>query len=178
MNDTPAPNTKKPDNQKLEIGDDLPDFILPMMEASRQFIQNEHNLFARLKTFRPTRIMRGQADFSITVPADFSEGASASGERVIHGGIFTILLDTILAYTVWTRLDQFMPIATINLKTDYLGHAEPEQAIKVMAHCEGIADDVAFCSGKAVCAETGDVIALAEGTFMVGTKGRSSASRL
>ena len=172
MSDTPAPNAQQPDDQKLEIGDDLPDFILPMMEASRQFIQQEHNLFARLKTFRPTRIMRGQADFSITVPADFSEG------NVVHGGIFTILLDTILAYTVWTRLDKFMPIATINLKTDYLGHAEPEQAIKVMAHCEGIADDVAFCSGKAVCAGTGDVIALAEGTFMVGTKGRSSASRL
>lgn len=168
MSETPAP----PDDKKIEIGDDLPDFILPMMEASRQFIQKEHNLFARLKTFKPTRIMRGRADFSITVPADFSEGT------VIHGGIFTILLDTILAYTVWTRLDRFMPIATINLKTDYLGHAEPEQAIRVMAECEGIADDVAFCSGKAVCAETGDVIALAEGTFMLGTKGRSSASRL
>ena len=155
----------------IALGDDLPSFIVPMLEASRHHIEKEHPIFSRL-SLQATRIARGEAAFTLVVPDDFSEG------NAIHGGIFTILLDTILAYTVWTRLEKFMPIATINLKTDYLGLAQPSQRIACTARCEGISDAVAFCSGKAVMQHTGDVVAMAEGTFMVGTKGRSSASRL
>lgn len=162
---------KKDDRPGLSLGEDLPSFILPMLEASRQLIEKEHRLFSRLN-LRATRIARGEAAFTLSVPGQFSEGAA------IHGGVFTILLDTILAYTVWTRMEKFEPIATINLKTDYLGHALPDEKIVCTAWCEGITDDVAFCTGKAAHAGTGETIAMAEGTFMVGTKGRSTASRL
>ena len=41
-----------------------------------------------------------------TVGDDFVDGP------LIHGGILTIVLDTLLGYSVWTSLDQFTPIAT------------------------------------------------------------------
>ena len=159
------------DETKLSLGEDIPSFLMPMLEAAREQIEREHGIFSKLH-LRATRIARGEASFNLTPDEDFADG------EIIHGGVFTILLDTILAYTVWTRLDKFKPIATINLKTDYLSSVTPGTRIICDAICEGIEDDVAYCSGKATCKDTGRLIATAAGTFMVGTKGKSSGSRL
>lgn len=156
---------------KLSLGDDIPDFLMPMMEAARQMIEREHGMFAKVQ-LRATRIARGEASFNLTPTEEFTDG------DFVHGGIFTILLDTILGYTVWTRLDQFTPIATINLKTDYLGSIEPGIRITCSAVCEVIEDDIAYCIGRATCRDSGKLLATAAGTFMVGTKGNTSGSRL
>ncbi|MGV6801771.1 MAG: PaaI family thioesterase [bacterium] len=147
------------------------EFAIAMLSAIRPSIENQHPLFGKVD-LDVTSVGRGTMSCTLTAIEAFSDGA------VIHGGMFTILLDTILAYAVWTRMDNFKPIATINLKTDYLGHATPGDRIICNAHCQNIHDNVAFCTGNAVLADTKSPIANAAGTFMVGTKNISAKSRL
>ncbi|MEM9234485.1 MAG: PaaI family thioesterase, partial [Pseudomonadota bacterium] len=105
---------------------------------------------------------RGMIEFEVTVPGIFSDGDE------IHGGLFTILLDTILATAAWSRMDTFQPLATINLKTDFFIDAKSGDVMLFRATCQSIEDDVAFCQGMAFGPD-GKPVAQADGTFMVGT---------
>ena len=149
---------------------DLPPLI-GMLEAARPMIEKEHPLFSSLG-LKTTLIARGEVGFVLSVPEDFADGDH------VHGGIFTILLDTILGYSVWSRMEEFAAIATINLKTDFFGTTEAGQRVHFKATCEGIRDDVAVCSARAECETTGELIATGAGTFMVGTRNKSAPSRL
>ena len=83
----------------------------------------------------------------------------------VHPGLMTIILDTIMGIATWTMLDEFMPLATINLQTDTYAHALPGKTIV----CEGSADDVSIVRGRAT-SEDGTLLATTAGTFMVGTR--------
>ncbi|MEM1409816.1 MAG: PaaI family thioesterase, partial [Pseudomonadota bacterium] len=87
----------------------------------------------------------------------------------IHSGLMTILLDTVMGMATWTELDEFKPLATINLQTDTYDHAKVGEMLVCEAICEGIMDDVAIVRGKAT-SEDGRLLATAAGTFMVGTR--------
>ena len=159
------------DKPKIEFGEGLSPSFMKMLEGARSFIESEHFLFKKLG-LRATRIGLGEASFNLTADKAFCDGDA------IHGGVFTILLDTIMSFAVMTRLEEMQAMATINLKTDYPGAATPGARIICSASCHAIRDDVAFTSGKAVDKETGALIALAEATFMVGTRSKPKASRL
>ena len=45
--------------------------------------------------------------------------------RVIAGGVITALLDHVCGQAVWTRLEGFTSIATLDLRIDYMRAAEP-----------------------------------------------------
>ena len=49
----------------------------------------------------------------------------AGADGKIHGGLYTIIIDSIFGLAVFTALEAVKPIATINLRTDYLGEALP-----------------------------------------------------
>lgn len=153
------------------VRDDLPDFMIPMLKAARDHIEKQHPLMSKVG-IRARLLGRGDVQFEVTPTEDFLE------DGVVHGGFFTVTLDTILGYAVWTSLDQFEAIATINLKTDYLADTTPGTRLICTATCLGIRDDVAFCSGRAEVDGTGEVIATAQATFMVGTKSGKTESRL
>ncbi len=141
-----------------------------ILEASRKFIEEEHPLFRSLR-LATTNISKGEVQFTITIPEEYTDG------EYIHPGMFTIMLDTILGYVVWTSMDSFSPIATINLKSDYFESVSPGSSLKIIGQCEGIRNDVAYCTGKALLEESGELIATAAGTFMVGTRS-TAKSRL
>ncbi|MEM6649708.1 MAG: PaaI family thioesterase [Pseudomonadota bacterium] len=124
-------------------------------------MRSEHVLFKDIP-FKNLSADRGNVAFAITLPTHFSDGEE------IHGGLFTILLDTILAVAAWTKMDVFQPQATINLKTDFFASVPPGTTIECHATCEDIVDEVAFCRGRALCPD-GKKLAHAAGTFMVGT---------
>ncbi len=150
---------------------ETPSPISPMLEAARGFIESEHPLFKSLG-LKTTRLSEGEVSFRLTVPETYSDG------EFIHGGIFTIMLDTILGYAVWTRLDEFRPIATINLKTDYFADISPNTSLICSGICEGIRNDVAYCAGRALIEGSNELVATAAGTFMTGTRSTSTKSRL
>lgn len=151
-------------------GKPLSPAIAQALAAAEDYMRNEHALYRNLP-METTSVGRGEIEVSVTIPEAFADGPS------LHGGIFTTLLDTILAVSAWTQMEQFEPLATINLKTDFFHPAPPGVVVTCTAQCEGILEEVAVCHGRAIL-PSGQTIAHAAGTFMVGTTMATKGSRL
>ena len=54
---------------------------------------------------------------------------------VIAGGVITALLDHVCGQSVWTKLETFTSIATLDLRIDYMRAAEPGLDVYAEAHC-------------------------------------------
>ncbi len=89
---------------------------------------------------------------------------------VLHGGVITALLDGCSGIAVFARLAQLQPIATLDLRIDYLRPAEPGKAVRAHAHCYHMTRNVAFTRAVAYHEQEADPIASAVATFMVATK--------
>lgn len=155
-----------------KITGDINPTIGAMLRSARDFLAHEHSLFRTLD-LKPILIGRGKATFSIALPGDF-----AGADEAIHGGLYTIILDSIFGLTVFTALEDIKPIATINLRTDYVSAAEIGARAVCAADCEAIRDDIAFVSGRLTLESGGALLASGAGAFMVGTKGPMKGMRL
>ncbi len=89
---------------------------------------------------------------------------------VIHGGAITALLDGASGAAVFASLVDFVPIATLDLRIDYLRPAEAEHAVHARATCYKMTRNVAFTRAVAYHEDPDDPIAHSVGTFMVSTK--------
>lgn len=94
---------------------------------------------------------------------------------VIHGGAITALLDGTSGAAVFAALAELVPIATLDLRIDYLRPAEPPRAVMARATCYKVTRNVAFTRAVAYHDDPDDPIAHSVGTFMVATKTRASA---
>ena len=95
---------------------------------------------------------------------------------VLHGGAITALLDGASGAAVFTALVEIVPIATLDLRIDYLRPAETGQAVIGRATCYKMTRNVAFTRAVAYHTDPADPIAHSVGTFMVSTKAGSRAS--
>lgn len=99
---------------------------------------------------------------------------------VLHGGAITALLDATAGAAVFMALRDPVPIATLDLRIDYLQAAVPHRDVVARAVCHRVTRHVAFARGEAVQRDedgTEHAVALANGSFMVGTK-RGDANRV
>lgn len=143
-----------------------------VLRSAQDFLTHEHSLFGSLG-LRPILLGRGKATFSIELPEAFGDG-----DGRIHGGLLTIILDSIMGLAVFTALDAFKPIATINLRTDYVGAARPGARAVCACECLSIVDEVAYVDGRVTVEDGGAPIATGSGAFMVGARGPVKGSRL
>jgi uncharacterized protein (TIGR00369 family) len=88
---------------------------------------------------------------------------------VIHGGAITALLDGASGAAVFAALTDFVPIATLDLRIDYLRPAEVGLAVHARATCYKLARNVAFTRAVAYHEDPDDPIAHSVGTFMLAT---------
>lgn len=91
---------------------------------------------------------------------------------VIHGGAITALLDNAAGMVA---RPESMPretaaIATLDLRIDYMGPAEPGRDIHARAHCFKRTRNVAFVRAVAFVDDPEDPIATCTATFMLGTR--------
>jgi uncharacterized protein (TIGR00369 family) len=103
---------------------------------------------------------------------------------VLHGGAITTLLDAASGASVFLRLSSPLPIATLDLRIDYLRPATAHRPVHARAECYRLTRNVAFTKALAFHppqpndpAGTELAIASAAGTFMLSTKGRSVYQR-
>lgn len=89
---------------------------------------------------------------------------------VVHGGAITALLDACAGAAVFAALPQLQPIATLDLRIDYLRPAEPGRDVWAEATCHHMSKNVAFVRALAFHADGETPIATAAGTFMIATK--------
>lgn len=89
---------------------------------------------------------------------------------VLHGGAITALLDACSGAAVFAALSEWGPIATLDLRIDYLRAAEPGRDVLAHATCYRVARQVAFTRAVAYLDDEADPIASSAGTFMLQTK--------
>lgn len=89
---------------------------------------------------------------------------------VVHGGAITALLDACSGAAVFAALTEWGPIATLDLRIDYLRAAEPGRDVLAHATCYRVARQVAFTRAVAYLDDEADPIASSVGTFMLQTK--------
>jgi uncharacterized protein (TIGR00369 family) len=91
--------------------------------------------------------------------------------RVLHGGVITVLLDAAFGFAILVKLPEMRPMATLDLRIDYLKPATPGRAILGGAVCYKLTGDLAFVRGVAYHDTPDDPIATAVGIYMF-TSGR------
>jgi uncharacterized protein (TIGR00369 family) len=93
---------------------------------------------------------------------------------VLHGGAVSSLMDACAGAAVFMALPEPMPIATLDLRIDYLKPAAPERDVLALARCYRVTRNVAFVSCRAFHDEEADAIAAAAGTYMLSTQHRGA----
>jgi len=96
---------------------------------------------------------------------------------VLHGGAISSLMDACCGAAVFMALELPLPIATLDLRIDYLRPATPGQDVIASCHCYKVTHNVAFVRGVAYHDDPDDPIAAAAGSFMLSTKTRRMAPR-
>ncbi len=91
---------------------------------------------------------------------------------VLHGGPITTLLDACGGASVFLALGSPVPIATLDLRIDYLKTASPRRDVTARCECYKLGRNVAFVRGVAYHDSPDDPIASCAATFMLSTKGR------
>ena len=90
---------------------------------------------------------------------------------VIHGGAITALLDGASGAAVFPAMTKMVPIATLDLRIDYLRPATVGRTIVCRATCYKTTRNIAFTRAVAYHDDAGDPIAHSVGTFMTSTRG-------
>jgi uncharacterized protein (TIGR00369 family) len=93
--------------------------------------------------------------------------------EVLHGGVVTSLLDACSGAAVFMKLMKPTPIATLDLRIDYLRPATPREALFAKAECYKLTRNVAFVRAVAHHGDESDPVAAAAATFMVRTRGKA-----
>ena len=94
--------------------------------------------------------------------------------RVVFGGAITSLLDHASGIAVACALEELVPVATIDLRVDYLRAAEPGLDLFARADCIRVTRNVAFVRAIAYDRDPADPFASCMGAFMIGAN-RSGA---
>lgn len=88
-------------------------------------------------------------------------------EGILASGAIVSLLDTCGGACVWLALGRFQPIATIDLRLDYLRPALKGETIVARCECYKLTRQVAFFRGTAHGGDEGRPVAHATGTYML-----------
>ncbi len=88
--------------------------------------------------------------------------------KVVFGGAITALLDQASGLAVACAVDVLRPIATVDLRVDYLRAAAPELDLYARVECYKVTRNVAFVRGIAYERGPDDPFASCLGTFMLG----------
>lgn len=96
--------------------------------------------------------------------------------NVLHGGAISALLDAACGAAVLIAIGAPEPVATLDLRIDYLQPATPPRDVICEAHCYKVTKNVAFVRALAFHDDPADPIAAAAGSFMR-TEGRARKER-
>lgn len=89
---------------------------------------------------------------------------------VIASGVVTVLLDHTCGLAINSALAELTPIATLDLRIDYLRPAAPRLGITAEAHAYRLTRSIGFVRAEAWDVDRGDLVATAQAAFMLNTR--------
>ncbi len=90
-----------------------------------------------------------------------------SESRVIASGVVTALLDNGCGMAVWEAINEFKPIATLDLRIDYMRPARPGADLLVTAKCYKLTRSIGFVRAFAYEDSPDDPVAAAQSAFII-----------
>ena len=90
---------------------------------------------------------------------------------VISGGVVTTLLDHTCGHAVAMAMTQAGPLATLDLRIDYMRAAKPGLDVTAHAHCYKLTHSIAFVRATAYDRDPQDPVATAQAAFMLTAAG-------
>jgi len=93
---------------------------------------------------------------------------------LVHTGIITTLIDTVMGLAAVAAAKQFEPIATLDLRMDYLRPALPDLTLHARAECYRMTRSIAFVRAWAWQETEAEPVAVSQAAFMRGSRSRRS----
>jgi uncharacterized protein (TIGR00369 family) len=144
--------------------------VLPLLDAGfRKMVPHNDALGVRVIDAAPG---------ACTMVLPWAEHLVGNPETgVLHGGAITSFLDACCGASVFLKTQSPIPIATLDLRIDYLKPATPRRDVLARADCYKLGRNVAFVRALAYHDTEDDPIAAASATFMLATKGQPVVQR-
>lgn len=129
----------------------------PETQGGRLTLEDIPDGFERTKFSSPFLDMAGpyyerQGEGGIIVATRINRG-HINHIKVAHGGVLGTLADVALSYQVHRAEKPALPVATMNLNTNYLAAARLGDWVEAHAVIDRISKRTAYCSGRIVCGE-------------------------
>lgn len=137
-----------------------------------------HSLFSAL-AFKDMAMDGGKVTATLPALPEFQHSADSG----LAPAWLTVALDTLLGMAVFGEIMKAVPIATVDLSTDFIGTLDPQSDALITATCDHIVGNTAFVSGTVIDAATNSLIARASAKFIIkgkpqkGEKKRKSAAK-
>lgn len=94
------------------------------------------------------------------------------GSEEICTSVLYSLADSASGLSVFAEARELTPIATLDLRMDYLRPATGDRSLLAVATCRHLTDEVAFIHCDILCEGDSQLLATANATFMRNTQGR------
>ena len=94
-------------------------------------------------------------------------------DGVLHRGAIATLLDTACGLSIFVRLGDMRPIATIDLRVDFITMPNRGEGVFCNVTCFAVEGNVAYVRGEAFGSVGGNLLASVSGSFAIGTAGPS-----
>ena len=143
-----------------EPGDNVPD------ERQQRFVQRFLSTVPHLGALGISYRNHGPDWAELVMPFAEQQLADPDYGIIASGAIFT-LMDSAAGFSVHMALGEFLPIATIDLRVDYLRGPTPGAAVGGRATCYRMTRQIAFVRGVAHDGDPDRPIANMAGTFIV-----------
>lgn len=114
------------------------------------------------------RVVEIGAGFAICTLPYRDELIGDPQRRVVFGGAITTLLDHASGIAVACALEELIPVATIDLRVDYLRAARPGRDLFARSDCHKVTRNVAFVRAVAYDDDPAEPFASCMGAFMLG----------
>ena len=112
-----------------------------------------------------TYVAHGAEGFDLRLPyAEALVGDPETG--ILASGPIVALMDMASSMAIWTRYGDFTPLATLDLRVDYLRPARAGCDVIGRAICYRLTRRIAFVRGHAHDGDPDDPVAHVAGTFM------------
>lgn len=135
------------------------------IEAARLFFGSNHTLFEAMG-IDIAYISKGRAEMTMPYSGLLSDHRGA-----LHRGALVTLLDTTCGLAIFSALQTMRPIATIDLRVDYLRLIPEGVGIRAFVDCVATTATTAFIVGRALADGHGEPIATVAGSFAIDTMG-------
>lgn len=89
----------------------------------------------------------------------------------VHRGAVVTLLDTNCGLAIFSQLGDMRPIATVDLRVDFINEAPVGEGVYSEVECFAVQGDIAYVRGRAFVNSDQTLLASVSGSFAVGTLG-------